>query len=305
MEKLSCVVGNLLDEHCQQQKDVEALFQSLERLQNDKADKEDLVQRIDAKADKAAVAGKVSLGQFEANMERLNEAMREMLSRVTVAEQGWQQAQRELLERTDAKLDRRELGLVQQQLEEWWQSIQEKLKKAAPAPEANGAAGLRKQLGHFHCLSCDRPRNVPVPGPHTVALPALPPLLPHLPARPRTKPKQQPKPQPCHREWAAECGFPGAAQSFGARSSLPHPPHRCPRLQPLVPSTSLLVQRLTLHPRKPDVEKPRGRPGRISRGWRDGQLLTPAPPSPTPPPPPSSSHRAAPAGTAAAEEEAP
>jgi len=118
-------------------------------------------------------------------MERLNEAMREMLSRVTVAEQGWQQAQRELLERTDAKvrggcvgawqqpsegppprrpprgrrrptagrlaevctrpqLDRRELGLVQQQLEEWWQSIQEKLKKAAPAPEANGAAGLRK-----------------------------------------------------------------------------------------------------------------------------------------------------------------
>ncbi|NXT26678.1 QRIC2 protein, partial [Syrrhaptes paradoxus] len=164
-EKLSSVTGNLLDDCHQRQNDIKALFQSLERLEKEKVDKEDLTLAIDVKADKAALAGKVPRTQFEANMERLHETMEEMLSRVTGQERGWQQLQQQLSEEMGSKLDRLELGPFQQQLEERWKNILEQLKGESQA-EADDAAAIRKQLlAHFHCLSCDRPLNMLVPGP--------------------------------------------------------------------------------------------------------------------------------------------
>ncbi|NXR03608.1 QRIC2 protein, partial [Sagittarius serpentarius] len=164
-EKLSSVTGNLLDDRHQKQKDIEALFQSLERLEKEKVDKEDLVLGIDVKADKTALAGKVSRTQFDASMERLNEVIQEMLSRVTGQEQGWHQLQRQLSEEMDSKLDRLELGPFRQQLEEDWKSILEQLKEKARPTEADDAAGIKKQLlAHFHCVSCDRPLSMLVPG---------------------------------------------------------------------------------------------------------------------------------------------
>ncbi|NXT95758.1 QRIC2 protein, partial [Anhinga rufa] len=165
-EKLSSVTGNLLDDHHQKQKDIEALFQSLERLKKEKADKEDLALGIDVKADKTALAGKVSRTQFDASMERLNEMIQEMLSRVTGQEQGWHQVQRQLSEEMGSKLDRLELGPFQQRLEEHWKSTLEQLKEKAPQTEDDDAAGIKKQLlAHFHCMSCDRPLSMLVPGP--------------------------------------------------------------------------------------------------------------------------------------------
>ncbi|NXF53784.1 QRIC2 protein, partial [Oceanites oceanicus] len=165
-KKLSSVTGNLLDDRHQKQKDIEALFQSLERLEKEKADKEDLVLGIDVKADKSALAGKVSRTQFEASMERLNEVVQETLSRVTGQEQGWHQVQRQLSEEMDSKLDRLELGPFRQQLEEHWKNILEQLRDKAPSTEADDAAGIKKQLlAHFHCVSCDRPLSMLVPGP--------------------------------------------------------------------------------------------------------------------------------------------
>uniref|UniRef100_A0A8B9MFM2 DUF4795 domain-containing protein n=1 Tax=Accipiter nisus TaxID=211598 RepID=A0A8B9MFM2_9AVES len=160
-EKLSSVTGNLLDDRHQKQKDIEALFQSLERLEKEKADKEDLVQGIDVKAVKTALAGKVSRTQFDASMERLNEMIQEMLSRVMGQEQGWHQVQRQLSEEMDSKLDRLELGPFQQQLEEHWKTILEQLKEKMPQMEADDAAGIKKQLlAHLHCISCDRPLSM-------------------------------------------------------------------------------------------------------------------------------------------------
>ncbi|NXK04594.1 QRIC2 protein, partial [Herpetotheres cachinnans] len=165
-DKLSCVTGNLLDDSQQKQKDIEVLFQSLERLQKDKADKEDLVLGLDVKADKTALAGKVSRTQFDASMERLNETIQEMLRRVTGQGQGWHQLQQRLREEMDSKLDRLELGPFRQQLEERWQNSLEQLKEKVLPTEADDAAGIKKQLlAHFHCVSCDRPISMPVPGP--------------------------------------------------------------------------------------------------------------------------------------------
>ncbi|CAM9781603.1 unnamed protein product [Bubo scandiacus] len=199
-EQLNSVTGNLLNDRHQKEKDIEALFRSLERLEKEKASKEDLVLGIDVKADKTALAGKVSRTQFDASMERLNEMIQETLSRVTGQEQGWHQVQRQLSEEMDSKLDRLELGPFRQQLEEHWRSTLEQLKEREPLTEADDAAGMKKQLlAHFHCMSCDRPLSVLVPGPHIVAIPYVPPLPPHLAGRSHTVLEMEQTPQHSHR----------------------------------------------------------------------------------------------------------
>ncbi|POI19972.1 hypothetical protein CIB84_016282, partial [Bambusicola thoracicus] len=142
-EKLSCITGNLMDDHQQRQRDIEALFQSLERLEKEKVDKEELVLEIDVKADRAALAGKVSCAQFDAAMEQLNGMIGEMLSKVTGQEQDWHQVQQKLIEELDSKLDRLELAPLRQQLEERWRSVLKQLKESAPRVEADDAAGIR------------------------------------------------------------------------------------------------------------------------------------------------------------------
>ncbi|NXH22565.1 QRIC2 protein, partial [Bucco capensis] len=161
-EQLSSVTGNLLDEHHGKQKAIEALSQSVQRLEKEKADKKDLLQGIDEKADKASLAGRVSHSQFDVSMEQLNEMIQEVQSQVTAQEQSWQQLKEEMA----SKLDCMELGPFQQQLLEQWKSILEKkLKDKEPAAKADGAAGIKKQLlPHYHCLSCDHPIEVKVPG---------------------------------------------------------------------------------------------------------------------------------------------
>ncbi|XP_076210239.1 glutamine-rich protein 2 [Aptenodytes patagonicus] len=272
-KKLSSVTGNLLDDRHQKQKDIEALFQSLERLEKEKADKEDLALGINVKADKTALAGKVSRTQFDASMERLNEMIQEMLSRVTGQEQGWHQVQRQLNEEMDSKLDRLELGPFRQQLEEHWKSILEQLKEKAPQTEADDAAGIKKQLlAHFHCVSCDRPLSMLVPGPHIVAIPSMPPLPPRLAGRPHTILELEQTQQHGHRERAAECGYPSVPRRCGGRHTLTHPLQRCPRLQPLPPSAPRPLQPPTLLPIKHDEMELLGQDGHIYRGRWDGQL---------------------------------
>ncbi|CAM9781532.1 unnamed protein product [Bubo scandiacus] len=243
-EQLNSVTGNLLNDRHQKEKDIEALFRSLERLEKEKASKEDLVLGIDVKADKTALAGKVSRTQFDASMERLNEMIQETLSRVTGQEQGWHQVQRQLSEEMDSKLDRLELGPFRQQLEEHWRSTLEQLKEREPLTEADDAAGMKKQLlAHFHCMSCDRPLSVLVPGPERVA----------------------------------ECGYPSVPRRCGGRHTLTHPLQRGPRRQPHPPGTPRPLQPPTLLPvkvrmTKHDETELLGQDGHIYRGRRGVQL---------------------------------
>ncbi|KAK2511111.1 hypothetical protein Q9233_017217 [Columba guinea] len=164
--KLSSALANLQYDRQQEHNDIKALSQALGRLNKQKADKEELqLLGIDEKADKAALADKVSRSQFEACVERLNEMMEEVTSRVTGQEKGWQRFQQELQRQMDCKLDRRELGAFRQQQEERWKSLRGQLQEKALQPERDDAAGIRKQLlPGFHCLSCDRPVTMLVPG---------------------------------------------------------------------------------------------------------------------------------------------
>ncbi|KAK2515453.1 hypothetical protein Q9233_013966 [Columba guinea] len=100
-EKLSLALANLQHDRQQEQNDIKALG----RLEKKQADKEDLqLLGIDEKADKAALADKVSRSQFEACVERLNKMMEEVTSRVTGQEKGWHHFQKELQRQMDCKV---------------------------------------------------------------------------------------------------------------------------------------------------------------------------------------------------------
>ncbi|KAK2518418.1 hypothetical protein Q9966_014331 [Columba livia] len=110
-EKFSSDLANLQQDRQQEQNDVKALSQALGRLEKKQADKEELlVLGIDEKADKAALADKVSRSQLEACVERLTKMMEEVTSRVTGQENGWLQFQKELQRQMDCKKDAMQLS---------------------------------------------------------------------------------------------------------------------------------------------------------------------------------------------------
>ncbi|XP_064928035.1 glutamine-rich protein 2-like [Columba livia] len=216
-EKLSSALANL-------QQDRQALSQALGRLEKKQADKEQLlVLGIDEKADKAALADKVSRSQLEACEERLNKMMEEVTSRVTGQEKGWHQFQRELQRQMDCKLDRRELGAFRQQQEERWKSLSGQLQEKALQAERDDAAGIRKQLlPGFHCLSCDRPLNMLAPGP----------------------------------ERTGECRYPTVPRSCGGQHTVTPP-----RFQPQPPSTPRPSKPSARSPNKKDAMQLSGQDG--------------------------------------------
>ncbi|XP_064891250.1 glutamine-rich protein 2-like [Columba livia] len=194
-EKFSSALANLQHDRQQEQNDIKALSQALERIKKQKADKEELlVLGIDEKADK----DKVSRSQFEACVEQLNKVMEE----VTGQEKFLHRFQQELQRQMDCKLDRRELGAFQQQQEERWKSLSGQLQEKALKPERDNAAGIRKQLlPGFHCLSCDRPLNMLAPGPERTGecrYPTVPRSCggPHTVRPPRFQPQPPSTPRP-------------------------------------------------------------------------------------------------------------
>ncbi|XP_023569740.1 glutamine-rich protein 2 [Octodon degus] len=164
-EKLNITTSNLIEDHRQKQKDIDVLYQGLEKLEKEKANREHLQMEINVKADKSALASKVSRVQFDATTEQLNHMMRELMAKMSGQEQDWQKLLDKLLAEMDMKLDRLELDPVKQALEDRWKSLREQLKERSPLYQADEAAAMRRQLlAHFHCLSCDRPLETPLTG---------------------------------------------------------------------------------------------------------------------------------------------
>ncbi|XP_039183855.1 glutamine-rich protein 2 isoform X3 [Crotalus tigris] len=184
-EKLNATTGTLVEDHHQKQKEISALYKSLEKLENEKVDKDSLEMEIHVKADKTALAAKVSRSQFDATTEQLHKMMQELLNKMVGQEQDWQKMLDKLLIEMDSKLDRLELDPFRQQLEDRWKDIRKQLKQRVPQDEGDEAAGIRRRLlAHFHCISCDRPLEMVVPGPRITTLPAVPGLPAHQSLRP-------------------------------------------------------------------------------------------------------------------------
>uniref|UniRef100_G1QNZ8 Glutamine rich 2 n=1 Tax=Nomascus leucogenys TaxID=61853 RepID=G1QNZ8_NOMLE len=186
-EKLNITTSNLIEDHQQKQKDIAMLYQGLEKLEKEKANREHLEMEIDVKADKSALATKVSRIQFDATTEQLNHMMQELVAKMSGQEQDWQKMLDKLLTEMDNKLDRLELDPVKQLLEDRWKSLRQQLRERPPLYQADEAAAMRRQLlAHFHCLSCDRPLETPVTGHAIPVTPAGPGLPGHHSLRPYT-----------------------------------------------------------------------------------------------------------------------
>nr|XP_032832003.1 uncharacterized protein C16orf96 homolog [Petromyzon marinus] len=69
------------------------------------------------------------------------------------------------------QLDRMELDPLKRELEERWRAVKLRLRDGAQI-QADDAAGFRRQLiARFHCISCDRPLDLPVPAPRLITVP--------------------------------------------------------------------------------------------------------------------------------------
>ncbi|XP_030064064.1 LOW QUALITY PROTEIN: glutamine-rich protein 2 [Microcaecilia unicolor] len=186
-EKLNSTTRHLIDDHNEKQKQIDLLYQSLEKLDMKKADKEQMDIEFDSKATKNALESKVSRTQFDTTAEQLNLMIQELLNKVTGQEQDWQKVVDKISNEMETKLDRMELDPFRKQLEDRWKSIRKQLKDRSPTYELDDAAGIRKQLiARFHCISCDRPVDMAVPGPQILTIPNVPGLPGHRSSRPYT-----------------------------------------------------------------------------------------------------------------------
>uniref|UniRef100_A0A673V8S6 DUF4795 domain-containing protein n=1 Tax=Suricata suricatta TaxID=37032 RepID=A0A673V8S6_SURSU len=184
-EKLNITTSSLIENHRQKQKDIDVLYQGLEKLEKEKANREHLEMEMDVKADRSALEAKVSRVQFDATTEQLNHIMQELMAKMNRQEQDWHKMLDKLLLEMDSKLDRLELDPVKQLLEDRWKALRQQLKERPPHYQADEAAVMRRQLlAHFHCLSCDRPLETPVPGQMIPVIPMGPGLPGHCSTRP-------------------------------------------------------------------------------------------------------------------------
>ncbi|RLV62508.1 hypothetical protein DV515_00019242 [Chloebia gouldiae] len=140
-EKLSFAAGILQKDSQQKQKEITTLFQSLEKLQKEKANEQDVMAAMDTKADKAALGSKVDYSQFEENMEEVDEKMQELQSQISGQEEHWNKMQRQFSDAIEDKLDRLELKVFRKHLEDSWSRNMEELENRLLR---ESAAGIKK-----------------------------------------------------------------------------------------------------------------------------------------------------------------
>ncbi|NXW73989.1 QRIC2 protein, partial [Hirundo rustica] len=161
-EKLNFASKSLQKDSQQKQKVIEMLFQSLEKLQKEKADEQDMLAAMDLKADTAALGSKVDCSQFEDSMEQVDERMQELQSQISDLKQHWNTVQQQFSDAMEEKLDRQELKAFRRRLDDSWIRNIENLEKRLLG---DTGAGIKKQLPvPFTCLSCDRMLTMHVPG---------------------------------------------------------------------------------------------------------------------------------------------
>ncbi|XP_077183819.1 glutamine-rich protein 2 isoform X2 [Paroedura picta] len=279
-EKLNATTGTLLDDHRQKQREISMLFKSLEKLEKDKADKDRIVMEIDVKADKSALAAKVSRSQFDATTEQLHKMMQELLNKMAGQEQDWQKMLDKLLIEMDSKLDRLELDPFRQQLEERWKDIRKQLKERVPQDEGDEAAGIRRRLlAHFHCISCDRPLEMVVPGPHITTLPAIPGLPAHQSLRPYMVYEMEQIRQISRNDRTpdmADYSYVSMPRHCGGSHTLTYPYRRYGRLQQIAPCIPPVhpEENAMLAMMKHEEVDILGLDGHIYKGRMDTQLST-------------------------------
>ncbi|XP_022790959.1 glutamic acid-rich protein-like [Stylophora pistillata] len=160
-EKLVQTTAELVNEYNRREKSLEELFDSVDRLDQKKADKQHVSQEIGIKADKGDLESKVSVNQFDESFNLLDrglsDALEKMESQMSI-EDALRETLQELQSKMHLKLDRQELDSLRDQLESRIRQVQVVRATVKEKPEDCEPAGFRRTKPEkVHCISCDRP----------------------------------------------------------------------------------------------------------------------------------------------------
>jgi DNA repair exonuclease SbcCD ATPase subunit len=147
--------------------DIAALKDALKRLEENKADKNWTQSEFERKADKRDVDGKVNRKLFDDTTQELSQSVNGCIKKTGSLDDEMKRNNEHIFKELEQKLDRLELDSLKEYVEKQMKKLKN-LQKRTVQPEQNvqnimsedDAAGLRKQLLRFHCISCDRPIDV-------------------------------------------------------------------------------------------------------------------------------------------------
>ncbi|XP_032238374.2 titin homolog [Nematostella vectensis] len=188
-DKMMATTAELVNEYNRREKVLDELADSIDKLEQKKADKQDVNKNIDIKANKEDLESKVSMNQFDESFNLLdrglNEALEKMGNQMTI-EDALKETLMDLQSKLTLKLDRNELDNLRAQLESRIKEVQVTRTVIQVKPEDGEPAGFRRNITEkVHCISCDRLLDVQT----SVAPPPLPknqPLPSHKSAKPYT-----------------------------------------------------------------------------------------------------------------------
>ncbi|UJR21321.1 hypothetical protein I4U23_024412 [Adineta vaga] len=171
--------------------DLDTLKKLVQQLDQTKADKININNELDKKVDRKDLDNRVLKKDFNAACNDLSQNINDCLQKFHVHDDIQKKDSQKINHDLNEKLDRTELDA----LRDYMDKQMKKLKKLAKEQQQqtqqqhvhvmseDEAAGLRKQLIRFHCISCDRPIDVQ---PH--------PQQPSLPVNQGMRPIQSPRP---------------------------------------------------------------------------------------------------------------
>ncbi|XP_066496951.1 uncharacterized protein C16orf96 homolog [Tiliqua scincoides] len=128
--------------------DLQIMREMLEQLDITKADKAQIQEEMDVKADKSALEAKVNHGDLKLATTQLSEMMQDLLQKMSLQDKDWQKALEKLFTDMDCKLDRMALDPLSRQLEAVWKVVKKYLSEG-PRFDADSAAGFKKCILHM------------------------------------------------------------------------------------------------------------------------------------------------------------
>jgi len=181
---MSLDITSIADGNREYQKKIDKLFSSFETLNKEKANDRDIQKLIENKVEKTQLLCKVDQKDFENKAHEISDKFMDVMQRMNNNGDEWREIVKKLTDEIETKLDRTELDQIKKQLEKrlgvlrkMVDDTQERFGSKMQGDnllEGDEAAGLRRQLINYNCISCNRPIDVKHPFTPSYAYPSIP-----------------------------------------------------------------------------------------------------------------------------------